>query len=334
MKVNRKNKFYMLVGLPGSGKSSIAIKMIDEAEANQKPVWISSDCIRKEIFGDESVQEESHKVFDTMRSRTQDALKLGKDVIYDACNISSKHRRAFLQNLKKLNCEKICVVVATPYDTCLERNASRCRVVPVEVIDRMYKTWTTPAYFEGWDSIKIAFADGAKGVFGDAQNFAMKYQDYDQMNPFHKESLGNHLVNTWKNVKATGCDPASNIALAALLHDCGKPFTREERNSEDGKVIAHYYQHNCNGAYDSLFFAYTGKTDEDILEISLMINLHMAPFSWASVGGTNNRMFNLWGAKLYKSVLLIHEADRTASVSMQKCSADSCIACEEDKKEK
>ena len=73
--------------------------------------------------------------------------------------------------------------------------------------------------------------------------------------------------------------PDSNLALAALLHDCGKPFPKEVRKTADGMEVAHYYQHNCIGAYDVLFFNYDGKTVKDILEISLMINLHMAPFS-------------------------------------------------------
>lgn len=315
MEKKRKNKFYMLVGLPGSGKSSVAMKMMGEADEAMKPVWLSSDCIRKELFGSESVQEESHKVFDLMRIRTLEALKSGKDVIYDACNISSKHRRAFLQNLKKLDCEKICIVVATPYIKCLERNAGRSRVVSDEVIERMYKTWTTPALFEGWDSMEIIFADGTKGLSGDAHEYVMRYQDYDQMNPFHEETLGSHMINTWKNISARGYANDSNLVLAALLHDCGKPFTKEVGKTADGMEVAHYYQHNCTGAYDALFFDYPGKTDEDILEISLMINLHMAPFSWKSGGSRNDRLRELWGQKMYDAVLLIHDADQEASVS-------------------
>lgn len=315
MEMKRKNKFYMLVGLPGSGKSSVAMKMMEEAEEDMKLVWISSDCIRKELFGSESVQEESYKVFDLMRIRTLEALKAGKDVIYDACDISSKHRRAFLQNLKKYDCEKICIVVATPYVMCLERNAARSRVVPAEVVERMYKTWTTPAFFEGWDAMEINFADGTRSVFGNPYEFVMRYQNYDQMNPFHEETLETHMVNTRKNISARGYAPDSNLALAALLHDCGKTFTMEVRKTADGMKAAHYYQHNCTGAYDALFFSYDGKTVKDILEISLMINLHMAPFSWKSGGGSNDRLRNLWGQELYNAILLIHDSDLEASVS-------------------
>ena len=315
MEMKYKNKFYMLVGLPGSGKSSVAMKMIDAADEDMKPIWISSDCIRKELFGSESVQDKPQKVFDLMRIRTLEVLKSGKNVIYDACNISSKHRRAFLQNLKKLDCQKICIVVATPYTICLKRNNMRSRVVSDEVIERMYKTWTTPAFFEGWDSMEIVFADGTKDLFGGAHEFVMRYRDYNQLNSFHEETLGVHMTNTWKNVLSKGYANDSNLAIAALLHDCGKPFTMEICKTADGAEMAHNYQHHCTGAYDALFFAYSGKTDEDILEISLIINLHMIPFSWKRGDCRNDRLRELWGQNLYDAVLLLHDADQEASVS-------------------
>ncbi len=39
--------------------------------------------------------------------------------------------------------------MATPFDKCCEWNDSRNRVVPYEVIKRMYKNWNTPYWFEG-----------------------------------------------------------------------------------------------------------------------------------------------------------------------------------------
>ena len=45
--------FYMLVGLPGSGKSTIVKKMI---EKNPNIKVFSSDSLRKELWGDENKQ--------------------------------------------------------------------------------------------------------------------------------------------------------------------------------------------------------------------------------------------------------------------------------------
>ena len=59
--------FYMLVGLPGSGKSSLANKILVEAEKNGRDVvWVSSDNIRKDFYGSEEIQGDSKIVFEEM----------------------------------------------------------------------------------------------------------------------------------------------------------------------------------------------------------------------------------------------------------------------------
>ena len=80
----------VLVGLPGSGKSSYAeqFKAVDDAICTGVTVIHSSDAIRKELFGDESSQEDNARVFDLMRKRTTEDLKAGKTVIYDATNVT------------------------------------------------------------------------------------------------------------------------------------------------------------------------------------------------------------------------------------------------------
>ena len=72
-------KFIMLIGLPGSGKSTWAEKYITE---NANTVLISSDNIRKELFGDENSQEDNNRVFYEMEVRTLNHLNNGVNVIY------------------------------------------------------------------------------------------------------------------------------------------------------------------------------------------------------------------------------------------------------------
>lgn len=58
-----KPKFYMLVGIPGSGKSQIA------EEYRQHYVCVhSSDAIRKELYGDETDQKHSTMPVTSTRS--------------------------------------------------------------------------------------------------------------------------------------------------------------------------------------------------------------------------------------------------------------------------
>lgn len=100
--------FTMLVGLPASGKSTYAEKLSKETDA----IICSSDKIREEICGDINSQDKNDEVFMTLHKRIKDHLRNGDSVIYDACNISSKRRTAFLRELKNIPCHKHCIIIA------------------------------------------------------------------------------------------------------------------------------------------------------------------------------------------------------------------------------
>ena len=61
-------KLIILCGLPGCGKSTYAenYKAVDDAIFEGNTVIHSSDAIRKELFGDESSQEDNARVFELM----------------------------------------------------------------------------------------------------------------------------------------------------------------------------------------------------------------------------------------------------------------------------
>ncbi len=303
----------MLAGLPGCGKTTLTEKL--KRESDRETIVISSDKIREEFYGSEDVQGDSQEVFAEMSRRTVAALKEGKDVVYDACNINSKRRKAFLSTLTKFSCEKICVICATPYQECQKRNSQRKRVVPEEAIRRMYMQWNTPCYYEGWDQIQIYFAEGAKGLLGTPEAFVEKLIDYQQDTPYHLETLGVHMKRAYEYLlEKNACEKDSNLAIAALIHDCGKPFTKVFSDSKGNATeIAHYYQHQCTGAYDAMFFDFGDKTTEDVLEIAALIFLHMIPFNWKEEK-TAEKSRKLWGDKLYQKVCLLHEADEAACV--------------------
>lgn len=316
-----KNKFIMLAGLPGSGKSYYAASLLKEmalADASAgNSLWLSSDLIRKELYGSEEEQGDPKKVFEQMRLRTEQALSEGKTVIYDACNLNSKKRTAFLNNLRRFHCEKICVLFAVPYEECLKRNKERERQVPEDVIKRMYLNFNTPYYYEGWDRIQILYPEGAAGSYGRPEDYVESLMDYEQDNPHHGETLGVHMKEAQKYIiNQCGYEEKDNLAVAALIHDCGKPFTKAFFNMKgEPTEIAHYYQHHCNGAYDALFFDYGEKETEDILMISLLINLHMMPFGW-NEGKGNAKYRKLWGEEIYSQIEKINDADRASSHSV------------------
>lgn len=136
------NKLYTMVGISGSGKSTIA---------NQIPnaIVISSDAIRKELYGAEEIQGNGKQVFDLVYKRIGEELAKGNDVVFDATNLTPKARNAVF----RFTAEHIAVFVNTSLDDCLKRNAARKRKVPEEVIYRMYNNLIFPRRAEGFKMI-------------------------------------------------------------------------------------------------------------------------------------------------------------------------------------
>lgn len=247
-------KFFMMIGLVGSGKSEQAKKLAAEYDAE----IFSSDSLREEMFGDVNHQADNDTLFKELHKRIRECLTSGKSAIYDATNISYKRRMEFLKSLNKIPCEKIAVLMATPYEVCLERNVQRERKVPEQVIKRMYLNFNIPFWYEGWDDIQIVYSEGAENYKGWDREWIESVKNFNQDNSHHALSLGDHC---WKAVKYinsnTPCCHTTSTELrhAAMLHDEGKMFAKGFYDAKGNpSEEAHYYSHEYCGAYNSLFY--------------------------------------------------------------------------------
>lgn len=302
------NKLIMMVGLPCSGKSTMATKLAEKCNANIH----SSDAIREELSGDINNQDINDLVFRTLHKRIKEDLRNGKNCIYDATNISYKRRMAFLRELASIPCEKICVLMATPYEVCIKRNAERKRCVPEYVIKRMYMNFHTPWYIEGWNDIQIEYASDSENCFGDPIEWAKSVMDFKQDNPHHTLTLGSHCLKAGYYIgsvdNARRTKNIFPIYFAGLLHDEGKIFTKTFVDSKGNpSESAHYYQHHCCSAYDSLFFDYP----ENHLYVATLICWHMQ-LHFIKEEKTLKKYKTLWGEELYNDLSLLHEADVSA----------------------
>ena len=88
-----KPTMWVLVGLSGSGKSSIATQIANE---NPNTIIVSSDAIREELTGNYENQEHNEEVFKIFHNRIRKNLENKKNVIADATNITMKSRRAIM----------------------------------------------------------------------------------------------------------------------------------------------------------------------------------------------------------------------------------------------
>lgn len=301
--------FYMMVGLPGSGKTFAAENISDA-------VIHSSDAIRAEILGDVNDQTKQDLVFQTLHERILRDLGDGKDVVYDATNINYKRRIAFLNRVKALHkaaLRTVCIFMATPYEICVERNNSRDRIVPESVIRRMYLKFDVPAMEEGWDEVQIN-GDEEWGLFRWEETLK-RLSAIEHDNPHHSYSIGQHCLAAWGYLKSHY--PNADIVLerATLLHDIGKEktkvFTDSKGNPSD---IAHYYGHECVGAYDS--FTYTGDlSPAQRLKVALLIRWHMWPYvvdKSDSPNKTVSKAKRLLGNDIWNQVMELNICDRNA----------------------
>ena len=292
----------MLCGLPGSGKSHEAEVLAKEHDAK----ICSSDKLRKELLGDVNDQRKNAQVFDILQQNIKWFLQHNRNVVFDATNINSARRRHFLKTaLKAVPCEKIAIIMATPYQQCLANNQLRERQVPEEVIKRMYMNWQTPYYHEGFDDIQIVMWQLEDYVT--PGKYLESVMNYEQNNSHHTHTLGEHLIQTALPFMEENLE----LFLAGALHDCGKPFTQTFCNNKgEPTTDAHYYQHANVGAYDSFF--YTNQQTVDSLLISWLINNHMDPYQWDKTPKLSKKRKILWGDDLYKKLCLLHQADKNS----------------------
>lgn len=258
-------RLILLVGIPGSGKTTYAKEYI-EKEPNT--IHLSSDAIRKELYGDETIQDNPGAVFALMHQRAVEALNEGHDVVYDATNVTRKGRSTIINICPKFVRIEAHIIWA-PIEVCIERDTSRERTVGKEVIDKMLKRFQAPYYDEGIDEIKIIFPDKFNiAKYHDNVIFAMKIP-HD--NPHHTLNVYNHCMEAYEEVCCDSVD--SDVRIAALYHDIGKPYVKAFIDSKGNPCEhAHYYQHQCVGAY--LSYGLPNITPD----IAWLISTHMDPF--------------------------------------------------------
>ena len=136
-------RIVVLVGLPGSGKSTYLKQMGVDG--------LSSDAIRKLLADDETDQTIHARVFETLRYLLAQRLAIGRPVTYvDATNLTPEERRPYLEMGRAWECEVEAVFFDVPLAVCQERNSRRHRVVPAEAMAKMAGKLVPPTTEEGF----------------------------------------------------------------------------------------------------------------------------------------------------------------------------------------
>jgi predicted kinase len=138
----------LLVGLPGSGKSTWI--------ANRGAVALSSDAIRQLLADDATDQSIHARVFATLRYLLRQRLAIGRPVTYiDATHLTRAERKPYAQIAAWYGADLEAVYFDVPAEVCIERNRGRERIVPEEAIRAMAEKLRPPSLDEGFKRIQV-----------------------------------------------------------------------------------------------------------------------------------------------------------------------------------
>lgn len=144
-------RLVLLIGLPGSGKSTYA-------RLHKLPV-LSSDEMRRLLADDPEDQSIHARVFGALRYLARQRLAINRPVTYiDATHLTRKERKPWIEMARDYGAEVEAIFFDIPLDICRERNCRRNRVVPEDAMERMAAKLQPPTLEEGWAKITVVKA--------------------------------------------------------------------------------------------------------------------------------------------------------------------------------
>lgn len=153
-----KHKLWIMVGIPGSGKST----WIRDHENFFKPSCgvISRDQIRFSLLHDgDTYFAREKEVWNKYVNEAIISLTLNVNTILDATHLNESSRGKILRALKEhlINVEINAIVIDSGLDTALKQNSYREGIykVPETAICNMNSSMTIPTFEEGFDRIYI-----------------------------------------------------------------------------------------------------------------------------------------------------------------------------------
>lgn len=151
-------RLILLIGLPGSGKSTIARTLV---QTDPQRRIISTDAIRAQLFGAASIQGDWLLVWREVERQLRETVQLIQssvisEAIYDATNVVRKQRRQALALARNCGFTHVTGIwLNTPLWLCVDRNQKRDRQVPKDIIYRMNRRLcgAPPSFQEDFDAL-------------------------------------------------------------------------------------------------------------------------------------------------------------------------------------
>jgi len=258
-------KLVMMKGLPGSGKSTIAKRLVDESGY----VRVNKDDLRAMLNNSKWTASNEKAVLKYRDYIIRDALTRGKNVVVDDTNFDAKHAETLLEIAKNHKASFEVNYIETPFEVCVERDLKRLNSVGETVIRRMYNKYVrvieTPKKAE--QNAIIIDIDGTLAHMNNRSPYDYTQVSQDSPDPtivpiiqgldIATRALGGNL----KFIIVSGRDHTCRADTVAWLDRCGVPYDElfmrdanivdEKGNKVPDTIIKEeIYEREINGKYN------------------------------------------------------------------------------------
>jgi len=145
----------LLVGLPGSGKSTFRKQVVARMAAGSSPVIINPDQLRLDIHGRPFDPAHEPAVWSTVYRMARGALESGANLLVDATNLNRRRRRPFIQLAAEFGAAAWAIFFDVGLSLALRRNSRRAHPVPAPRIRDMAQWLEPPSRDEGLNAVAV-----------------------------------------------------------------------------------------------------------------------------------------------------------------------------------
>lgn len=288
------NKLYLMVGYPGSGKSTILKQILKD----ENDLVLSSDDLREELFGFQD-QTRNNELFIELYRRAENHKDKG-NVYIDSTALTKKDRARCIERLKEFF-EVFCINVLRPIDELIAVNKSREgteKHIPDDKFRDILKRYQMPTYQEGFEKIYFKI-NSSRSDMKEAIFDYNSLPDVPHDNPHHPESIKEHIDLCIKHCLDTY--KADILRDLSYYHDLGKFFVKQY-NPEKGysqtighpavsayiylvDAIIHYMidynkQQNIEGnTFDRLLDIYSMNNIKSVIQMYYLVYYHDQPYA-------------------------------------------------------
>lgn len=139
---------YLLSGIPGSGKTTLAHQLAEQHSATVHSYDDLPGANTKASMDGSVKQAWLHTIHADLQN--------GKSVICDGLNLTVAERKELLFYVADVPCKKVLYVKVVPLETCLQRNRERKARLPDFVVEQSAERMEAPTKDEGWDAIYLS----------------------------------------------------------------------------------------------------------------------------------------------------------------------------------